>query len=88
MGINHRRHHLPVVFPEACNALPDLFMARLWCEDHDEILSGEVEVTDEQEKGIGGLSVDEGTADAEPACPARFGQRPAFGKANKLSVTI
>jgi hypothetical protein len=42
----------------------------------------------EQEKGIAGLSVDEGTADAEPACPAHFGQRPAFGKANKLSVTI
>jgi hypothetical protein len=38
----------------------------------------------EQEKGIGGFSVDEGPADAEPACPARFGQRPAFGKANKI----
>jgi hypothetical protein len=45
----------------------------------------------EQEKGIGGLSVDEGTADAEPACPACFGQRPADQpsvRRTKLSVTI
>ena len=44
--------------------------------------------TANRRRRIGGLSVDKGTADAEPACPARFWQRPAFGKANKLSVTI
>jgi hypothetical protein len=40
--------------------------------------------TANRRRRIGGLSVDKGTADAEPACPARFWQRPAFGKANKV----